>query len=210
LQYTPLIFIVNQFTEQHTMVVTSKSHAALPPFELLVQEFPKAETVMPGGLVSSNRLSANYIVRNITTGLTLVLQDKEAKVAGVAYVALPDSTFTSGTSSNEQATTASLPACYADVGIPELWNRLEALGASAERTQAILVGGSQLFTFGGGGGNPMNVGSRNVIMARTMLSRLNLTIAYTAVGGNKARNVIYSLSRGCTYIHTRGDDTVKV
>jgi chemotaxis protein CheD len=108
------------------------------------------------------------------------------------------------------AHTATLPACYADVAIPELWGRLEALGAVAERTQCVIVGGSQLFTFGGGGGNPLNVGSRNVIMARTVLSRLNLHITYTAVGGNKARNVVYSLSRGCAYINTRGDDTQKV
>jgi hypothetical protein len=78
------------------MVFTPKSQTALPPFELLVQEFPKAELVVPGGLVTSNRLSANYIIRNITTGLTLILQDKEAKVVGIAYIVLPDSTFNTG------------------------------------------------------------------------------------------------------------------
>jgi chemotaxis protein CheD len=192
------------------MVATPKSQTNLPPFDLIVQEFPKAELVLPGALVASNRLSASYIVRNITTGLTVILQDKEARVMGIAYIVLPDSTFNTGMGDNAQATTASLPACYADVAIPELWSRLEGLGAVAERTQCVIVGGSQLFTFGGGGGNPLNVGSRNVIMARTVLSRLNLHVSHTAVGGNKARNVVCSLSRGCTYINTRGDDTQKV
>src|SRR4051812_1349691 len=64
------------------------------------------------------------------------LVDRAAGVAGLAHIVLPDST---------SGSTGSVPAKYADTAVPELIDRLVALGARRVRLEAVICGGASMF-----------------------------------------------------------------
>jgi chemotaxis receptor (MCP) glutamine deamidase CheD len=71
-----------------------------------------------------------------------------------------------------------------------------------------MVGGAQLFNFGGGGGNPLNVGSRNAIVCRALLAKNGVKVDKTNIGGNKTRRVLYFPQMGQLRIVMLGGETL--
>ena len=69
--------------------------------------------------------------------------------------------------------------------MPELARSVKALGAA--RVEAVIVGGAQMFSFGGEEG--ANIGARNVAAVRAELDRLRIPIRAAATGGRKGRTV---------------------
>jgi chemotaxis protein CheD len=173
-------------------------------FAELEAQYPVSEQIGLGCLVVSNRPTQFYSCIGVTTSLVVVLYDRVENIIGIANVVLPDSEFNPAMVQQLQQKHPEMNACFTDTSIPQLWHRMQGLSATLENTTAILVGGSQLFTFGGGSGNPLNIGARNVIMARTILARIDIPIAHTAVGGNKARDLIFSMSDQCIHLIPRG------
>lgn len=164
--------------------------------------------------VSSKRL-ASFNVERISTGILVVLFDRASHVGGCAHILLPDTEISNDApflnpklARPQVGAKEPLPAHYANEAIPALWEKLERLGANESYTSAKLIGGSQLFNFGGGNGNPLNLGSRNAIVCRTLLTRLGIEIDKTDVGGNRIRSVYVSLRDGNVYVTPMGQETV--
>lgn len=161
--------------------------------------FQKTEVIELGELQVSNDKATVFVINHIGTGLAVLLFDPDNAIAGVAYVALPESSLGDGTISE-------LPAKYVDLGVPALIEAFTQTGGNLSSTIARVVGGAQLFNFGGGGGNMLNIGSRNHIAVQTALSRYNLTIAREMTGGNKAYSITYIVASGQGVVELIGDD----
>jgi chemotaxis protein CheD len=163
----------------------------------------KAIEVPMGQFQVSNKRTTLFKVDTVTSGLVIVLYDSVANIGGVAYMMLPDSEHIEGDNTASTDDNGK-PAKFANKAVSLVWEKMENLGAKPNNTVARLIGGSQLFTFGGGGGNPLNLGSRNAIACRTLLSRLGITVDKTDVGGNRPRNIVFSLIKGDCLISIRG------
>jgi chemotaxis protein CheD len=159
-----------------------------------------SETVEPGHMVVSNNLATVITIPNLSAGIAVVLYDTQHKMGGLAHIPLPDSQL-----ELDDKWLASTPAKYADVAIPTLWEKFRALGAKPEMTWAKVVGGAQLFNFNGGAGNALNVGSRNLVAARTRLSQLGITLEKADTGGNRAKQLRFTLALGQLAIRKLGD-----
>ncbi|MGH2909757.1 MAG: chemotaxis protein CheD, partial [Solirubrobacteraceae bacterium] len=90
--------------------------------------------------------------------IALVMIDSQAQIAGLAHVMLPQS---SGPTT--------LPGKFADTAVPELLDRMTALGATPERLRVAIAGGAQMFA-----GESMEIGARNTAATRLALRRAGL------------------------------------
>ena len=194
-------------------MIQTQSHTS-PQLDLedVLKQVSSIEEIEIGDFQGDSLTKTNYYVKNVTTGLCVMMYDIHAHVGGIAYIMLPDSEFqqTQTTGFKKPLDDNAFKACYADIALPKLWEHLKELGANTENTQCVLIGGSQLFTFGGGRGNPLNIGARNAITARTTLARMGLSIKHTEVGGNRPRNALFMLIDGRLYVQIKGGDTIQI
>ncbi len=193
------------------MIQTQSNEKKSIHLDAIFSSHPHGVEVSLGDFQSSQETYTVFYAKNITTGLCVMMYDAPAKVGGMAHVILPDSEFqqTQTSGLKKPLDDSQYKACYADIAIPQLWEALEALGASVENTHCTLVGGSQLFTFGGGRGNPLNIGARNAITARTTLSRMGLTVKHTEIGGSRPRSAVLMLNDGRIFVQSKGGDTIQ-
>jgi chemotaxis protein CheD len=125
----------------------------------------------------------------------LVIYDPIQKVGGMAHVVLPDS---SSAKSNN-----SLAGKYADIAIPELLNKLYALGALKCNLIVKIAGGAQMFNLDRGG-NILNIGVRNVTAVKEALAKERLEIKASDTGGNTGRTLKFDVSSGKIYVKSIG------
>jgi chemotaxis protein CheD len=145
------------------------------------------EQIGHGDIRVSNDKKTVLSVPNIGSSIVLCAFDYAHLVAGVAHVMLPDS----GTASDER-----MPGKFANLAIPLLIQQMETLGGNKETCWFKLIGGAQMFNFGGGGGNPLNIGSRNAIAIRAALSKQGIPVEKSDVGGNKGRSFRFVVATG--------------
>jgi chemotaxis protein CheD len=99
-----------------------------------------------------------------------------SQMAGLAHVMLPESEGLSGD-----------PAKFADTAVPALVDRLDAAGAVAPFTAA-LVGGASMFP--GVPSAPLtDVATRNVAASRTALANASIPVLREDVGGHVGRSL---------------------
>jgi chemotaxis protein CheD len=122
---------------------------------------------------------ADHVLTAIGLGscIGLVLVDRGRATFGLAHVMLPERPST--------APADTQPGRFADSAVPALVDALVARGARRVRLEAFLVGGAQMFTFGGGS---MDVGARNDAAVRAGLAaaRLPVRAAETPIHGAPA------------------------
>ena len=106
----------------------------------------------------------------------LALVDQRRGIAGLAHIMLPEAIAGGGPVGK-----------FADLAVPELVTRTVALGTSRPMLKAVLVGGAQMFAFGGSGA--MDIGVRNQTAVREALADLRIPVVATAVGGSKGRTI---------------------
>jgi chemotaxis protein CheD len=153
----------------------------------------KTERLELGELRVSSQSSTVYEVVNIGSGVVVTFYDIEHRIAGIACVILPESKLANDANG---AMAGHSPARYADLAIPRVLEEFVALGANKRSTIVRMVGGAQLFNFGGGGGNLLNIGVRNATAVRTALSRQGFAIERADTGGNKGKNILFSVASG--------------
>lgn len=158
--------------------------------------------LQPGELLLVPDSSAVVQAPSIGSSLVVVLFDRMAVVSVLAHVMLPDSQLNRSDAlvrpgeqvvADEEET---LPAQFADWAIPAAVDLFLQAGAQKVQTTVRLVGGAQMFTYGGGAGNPLNVGSRNAIACRALLTRAGLRVERSDIGGNRGRSLTYMASQG--------------
>ncbi|MDB4949254.1 MAG: CheD, stimulates methylation of protein [Gemmatimonadetes bacterium] len=121
----------------------------------------------------------------ITLGLgscvAIMLHDRATLVGGMAHVLLPEPSL---------ARDASNPSKFATSAVPLLMDEIRALGGSASRLEARLVGGASMFTSLMGPGS-LNMGERNIRASREALKKANIPILAEEVGRDYGRSVRY-------------------
>jgi chemotaxis protein CheD len=81
--------------------------------------------------------------------------------------------------------------------------RMAALGAERRRLTARLVGGASMFASLIPAGS-MQMGDRNVIAVREVLSQLAIPIVGEMVGGNAGRSVWFGVEEGTVTVRSSG------
>ena len=118
--------------------------------------------------------------------VAIVLYDPTACVGGMAHVLLPDESMSRDRSN---------PAKFPTTAVPLVLKEMRQLGARANRIRATIVGGASMFgnllPVGG-----INIGERNVIAVREVLSEANLPIVGEDTGSDYGRSVYLFLDDG--------------
>ncbi len=83
---------------------------------------------------------------------------------------------------------------YVDTSIEQMFNRLMAKGITAKGLRIKVFGGADVL--GKPSGSTWSVGRKNIEAAMQTLSRLELPIERTDVGGQRGRKVIFSTRTG--------------
>lgn len=126
----------------------------------------------------------------------LILFDPVTKIGGMSHIVLPDS---------NSGRDKSNPWKYADTAVPLLIATLCAKGALRTRVWAKIVGGAQMFA-------PvnamMNIGARNSEAVQGMLTKLNIRLVASDVGGKSGRTVRLYLDDGKVTVKTVGGTEV--
>jgi chemotaxis protein CheD len=81
------------------------------------------------------------------------------------------------------------PGKFADRAVPELVARTTALGAPRAALKAVLVGGAQMFAFGGVAGGALDIGVRNESAVRAVLTGERIPVVASATGGGSGRTI---------------------
>lgn len=160
---------------------------------------PNLDFLQIGDIKVSNKPSANFAVDNLTSGVLLLIYDSANTVGGVAYIFLPDSKMAGPIEEENEGK-------FADLAVPRLLEEFAAAGGQQSSATVRLIGGSQLFNFGGGGANSMNVGNRNELAIRNILSNQGWVIGNCDIGGNKGRKVKFSIENGRVMVGQTGQD----
>ncbi len=133
-------------------------------------------TVRIGELAASRSAGTVLAMIGLGSCIGLVLMDVGRGAIGMAHVMLPDSRGERDGS-----------ARFADVAVPELVSELAAIGARPYLLQAVVVGGAQLFTTGGG--STLEIGARNHEAVCAALEDARIPVLAAATGGNVGRSV---------------------
>jgi chemotaxis protein CheD len=157
----------------------------------------RTEQVELGEIKVSNHKATVYMIPNLGTGVAVTIYDMTNKVGGIAHVVLPESSL-DGVASDV------LPGKYANLAIPKLLEEFAAQGGQKRSTVVRIVGGAQLFNFGGGGGNVLNIGARNATAIRAAMSKQGYAIEKADTGGNKGKSLRFVVGTGQLYIRQIG------
>jgi chemotaxis protein CheD len=106
----------------------------------------------------------------------LALVDQRRGIAGLAHIMLPEALAGGGPAGK-----------FADIAVPELVSRMVALGTARTSLKAVLVGGAQMFSLGGG--NSLDIGVRNEAAVRGLLAAERIPVIAAATRGSKGRTI---------------------
>jgi chemotaxis protein CheD len=133
---------------------------------------------------------------SIGSSVALLGFDPKAGVVGLAHALLPV----------VRSRQASAFGKYVETAVPELLNRMTALGAEKDSTSLVLVGGAVSTQWGNtksAGGQQL--GERNVAKALAMLEELGgERLKATDVGGNMGRTLTFDTATGEVRVQTTG------
>ncbi|MBK8190009.1 MAG: chemotaxis protein CheD [Vampirovibrionales bacterium] len=153
------------------------------------------------------RISANkammFTIPSLSSAIAVVMYDKKSVIGGVAHILLPDSTQVGLVEEDAIGK-------YADTAIPALLEKLAEGGADRAQISARIAGGAQLFNFGGGAANSLNIGTRNAVAIRAALSREGVTMEKADVGGNKGRKLKFHIGLGKLLITVAGQEEYEI
>lgn len=134
------------------------------------------------------KVADNYEVINclaLGSCVAIILYEPKLKVGAIAHVMLPES---NGTKKAKNS------AKYADRAIKEMIRALKRRGAEKQKLIAKVVGGAHMFKVNDSFVN--NVGSRNVMAARTILNYEGIKIISEDTGGDYGRSVKFYTTDG--------------
>ncbi len=134
--------------------------------------------------IAVSRHEADVLVAlGLGSCIGVALLDRASLAAGLAHVVLPESRAGAAT-----------PGKFADTAVPELLRQVTALGATASRLHAVLVGGAQMFASGAGGA--LDIGRRNEQAVRTALAVAGVPVTTTLTGGTAGRTMRVHVGTG--------------
>ena len=117
----------------------------------------------------------------------VAIYDPVEKIGGLLHALLPKIGEFTGEAHNR--------AKFADSGIQDLVELLEAHGARRSRMKAKMAGGAAMFALRPGS-RVGDIGKRNVESAVSTLRRLGIPLVAQDTGGNKGRTIIFDVDTG--------------
>jgi chemotaxis protein CheD len=123
----------------------------------------------------------------------LVAHDKLADVTGMVHIMLPEAF---------KDKPVDKPGKFADTGIAELLRQMAGMGAEARRTVVAFAGGAQVFKYGSGGSDRLDVGARNGQAVEAIIKNVGLRLLASDVGGSNGRTVTVDAATGIVKIRT--------
>jgi chemotaxis protein CheD len=157
------------------------------------------ETMVRMGELAASAVAGDVLVSlGLGSCIGLALLDRRLGVAGLAHVVLPSS----------GGHTAPRSPKFADVAVPELIDRVVAVGGRRPSLDAVLVGGASMFAVSS---PTLEVGQRNEAAVRDHLSSARIPIIATETGGSRGRTIrVFVGARKVTVRQAGGDDRVLV
>ena len=146
-----------------------------------------------GDLVVSAEANEVLVAYGLGSCIGIAAFDKEAGVAGLAHVLLPESNDRTPTRADE-------PARFADLGIDALVRSMEAEGATVARISVRLAGGAAVL--GRANAERFKIGDRNAEAVRGRLLEHGLRPVAEELGGNKGRTLEVHVASGKTVVRT--------
>ena len=125
-----------------------------------------------GELAVSSRVGDEIVAIGLGSCIGLAMIDRDAGVAGLAHVVLPESQGKPGPA-----------AKFADLAVPDMIGKMVAAGAAKRRLEALMIGGARMFSVGAS----MDIGSRNADAVRAALREAGVRLKTEEVGGNRGR-----------------------
>jgi chemotaxis protein CheD len=157
------------------------------------------ETMVRMGELSVSR-APGHVLTSIGLGscIGLALIDPVRSLAGLAHIMLPAS----------NGDVASPVGKFADRAVPALIERMASIGALRSRLEGVLVGGAQMFSFGGSSG--LDIGRRNEEATLAALRKAGIAVRAAATGGDKGRTVRVHVATGRVTVKEPGTTEVEL
>lgn len=121
--------------------------------------------------------------------VAVVLYDDDSGVGGLAHTLLPNRTDGHDAASGK----------YVDAAIHTMLTEMAEVGADYGTIEARLVGGADIFEFEELG---KGVGEKNAAVAKEELSKLDVPVVATAIGGDFGRTVEFDTETGSVVVRT--------
>jgi len=93
------------------------------------------------------------------------------------------------------------PFMFGDLGIPAFFKEAYSLGASKDRMRVVIAGGARVIE----SVQTLDIGARNVVIARKLFWKNGVMIAAEDVEGNRPRTLFLEMGTGRTWFTTRGE-----
>lgn len=132
------------------------------------------------------------VTRALGSCLGITLYNPLKKLGAMAHPMLPDI---------ERARTNANPSRYVNYTIRKMVEDLEKAGSARSRLVAKLFGGARMFAFISSD-SLLNVGEKNIAMAREVFNELNIKISAEEVGGTFGRTIELNLETGKVVVDT--------
>lgn len=154
----------------------------------------KKEKVIEVGMgeMRISEAPVRLITRGLGSCIAITLYDPVEKIGGMAHAMLPDI---------EKVKLKSNPNRFVNYVIRKMLEDLEKRGCLKDRLVAKIFGGAHMFGFITSE-SILNVGEKNVSMAKTMLSELGFKLAVEETGGTFGRTIELNLETGKVLIKT--------
>jgi len=132
------------------------------------------------------------VTRGLGSCVGVILHDTTLRIGGLAHIMLPNS---------RDFANFNNPFKFADLAIPALVAEMRVLGARS--LAARLVGGARMFP-NGASRSGFDIGERNALQARVILSSFIIPVVAEDVGGSVGRTVLVDVSLGSVRVRTAG------
>jgi chemotaxis protein CheD len=132
------------------------------------------------------------ITQGLGSCVAILLHDAEARIGGMAHVLLPSPALSRADAN---------PAKFPQSAVPRLIELMVADGAKPGRISARLAGGASMFAALAPPGT-IQMGERNLVAARQVLSNLGIPLVGEAVGGDFGRTVRLCVNDGSVEVIT--------
>ncbi|MFC1592420.1 chemotaxis protein CheD [Candidatus Omnitrophota bacterium] len=143
---------------------------------------------------------AIIVTRGLGSCLGITLYDPVKKIGAMAHPMLPDI---------ERAKIKSNPARFVNSVINKMLEELKSEGCLKHRLVAKLFGGAHMFSFIAKD-SILNIGEKNIDMAKLLFKQYGIDIAVEELGGNAGRTIEFNLETGKVRVKTisRGEKEV--
>ena len=134
----------------------------------------------------------SLITRGLGSCLCITFYDPFKKIGAMAHAMLPDI---------NHSKIKSNPGRFVNSSIEKILEEFKKQGCVRRHLEVKLFGGARMFSFIAED-SLLNVGERNITMAKEVLSRVGVTIIAQDIGGNFGRTIELNLDTGKVHIKT--------